>query len=90
MAKPENEALSEAESVSRDVRLLFGQNCRAARVKAGLSQEEISIRTGIPQPRVSRIEQGKQNLTIDTMIILAKALGRDLAYLLQKPRNRIE
>lgn len=90
MTKPETEALSKAESVSLDVRLLFGQNCRTARIKAGLSQEEVSIRTGIPQPRLSKIEQGKQNLTIDTMIVLATAVGCDLAYLLQKPRKHAE
>jgi transcriptional regulator with XRE-family HTH domain len=77
--------------VSEKMRMLFGQNCKAARVKAGLSQEIVAARTGIPQPRISKIELGKVNITLETMMILARVVNQDLLELLRqttKPRDR--
>jgi transcriptional regulator with XRE-family HTH domain len=66
------------------MRMLFGQNCKAARTEAGLSQADLAERTGIPQPRVSQIELGKANITLETMTILARVIDRDLLYLLSR------
>jgi hypothetical protein len=45
--------------VSEEMRMLVGANCKAARIKAGLSQELVSERTGIPQSGILMVEQGK-------------------------------
>ena len=63
MAKKGTDAPRLDAPVSEEMRLLFRQNCKAARIKAGLSQETVSERTGIPQPRISMIELGKVNIT---------------------------
>lgn len=72
---------------SEEVRHLFGLNCKNARLSAGLSQAAVAELTGVPQPRLSQIEQGRHNLTIETMAVLANAFGRDLIQLLRKPRS---
>jgi DNA-binding XRE family transcriptional regulator len=59
-------------------------NCKAARIEAGLSQADIAESTGIPQSRVSQIELGKANITLETMMILARVIDRDLLYLLSR------
>jgi transcriptional regulator with XRE-family HTH domain len=71
-------------SDAKEMRMLFGQNCKAARIEAGLSQADIAERTGIPQSRVSQIELGKANITLETMMILARVIDRDLLYLLSR------
>jgi DNA-binding XRE family transcriptional regulator len=72
-----------------DLRKIFGQNVRAARIKAGLTQAQLAARTGLTQQYVSLVEAGLQNITLDTMAALARAVGRDVSALLQKARNRI-
>ncbi len=73
--------------VSEEKRVTFGQNCKAARMKAGLSQAEVALAAGIPQPRLSAIEQGKGNITLETMVRLAKVVDHDLSHLLRKPHS---
>ena len=75
--------------VPDDLRKIFGQNVRAARIKAGLTQAQLAARTGLTQQYVSLVEAGLQNITLDTMAALARAVGRDVSALLRKARNRI-
>jgi len=67
---------------------LFGANFRDARLKAGLTQADVVSRTGIQQADISRIENGLQNLTLSTMVILARAVGTDVRKLLKHPSRR--
>ena len=48
------------------------------RQKAGLSQQELSHKTGISQADISKIENGKGNPSIHTLQKLAKGLGKRL------------
>lgn len=48
------------------------------RLKRGLSQSELSRRTGVNQAEISRIERGSGNPTEKTLFRLADALGADL------------
>jgi len=58
-----------------DVVEILGANVRRHRKLAGISQEELSHRTGIKRSYISDLERGTRNPTV-------KALGR-LAYALQ-------
>ena len=49
-----------------------------ARRAAGLSQRELSRRTGVPQSAIARIERGLQVPRIDTLERLLKACGFEL------------
>ena len=48
---------------------------RAARVKAGISQETLAERAGVDRTFVGRIENGRQSPTLDTLAKIAEALG---------------
>jgi transcriptional regulator with XRE-family HTH domain len=52
----------------------FGKRLRELRKKEGLSQEELGFRAGIHRTYVGAIERGEQNLSIDNVHKLAKAL----------------
>jgi transcriptional regulator with XRE-family HTH domain len=49
-----------------------------ARRAAGLSQRELSRRTGVPQSAIARIERGLQVPRVDTVERLLKACGFEL------------
>jgi transcriptional regulator with XRE-family HTH domain len=69
-----------------DLQILFGENFRAARLKAGLSQGDVVALSGIKQQTISQIEAGQHNLTLKTMDKLARAVDRNVAYLLRMTR----
>ncbi len=49
-----------------------------ARMDAGLTQNQLSSKTGIDQAILSRIETGKANPSLRTLHKLAKGLGKKL------------
>lgn len=74
-----------AEGISEHQRKEFGLSLRAARLNAGLKQSDLAEMTGVEQKYISRIEHGTVNLTLDTMAVLAKALGLDVKVFLAQP-----
>jgi transcriptional regulator with XRE-family HTH domain len=61
----------------------FTANLRKARRRAGLTQEQVALASGIPQAHYSRIETGKRDPGIRTLIRIAKALKTTPAELLR-------
>lgn len=53
----------------------IGMEIRDARIQKGLSQKQLALRIGMKQPDISRIEEGKKNITLFTLIRLCKVLG---------------
>ena len=51
---------------------------RAARREAGLTQRQVSERTGVAQPTIARIEAGSAEPRVDTLDRLLRACGREL------------
>jgi DNA-binding XRE family transcriptional regulator len=52
----------------------LGKAIREARVQKGLSQKELASLAGIKQPDISKIEDGKKNITLKTLAALSGAL----------------
>lgn len=52
----------------------FGSNLRAIRKELGMTQEEVSERSGVQAGEISRIERGKRDPQVSTLIKLAKAV----------------
>ena len=69
---------------------IFGNNFRAARLHAGLKIADVSQRTGLELRTVSAIEHGGLNVTIESMGLLAEAIERPLAMLLEDGIEFIE
>lgn len=51
---------------------------RAARTKKRLSQTELARLSGIPRTTIVKIESGRRNTTIETLMTLAAAMGKKL------------
>ena len=52
----------------------LGENLREARKKLELTQEQVAERSGVQAGEISRIEAGKRDPQISTVLKLAKAL----------------
>jgi transcriptional regulator with XRE-family HTH domain len=77
------------DDASAEMRALFAANVRQARLKAKLTQVDVEGLTGISQHYISQIERGALNITLDTMVSLARAVGSDVRTLLKPlPKKR--
>jgi DNA-binding XRE family transcriptional regulator len=87
---PDPEVLAKEEKLREDFQAIFGQDLRAARLKAGLKQSDVAARTGLTQQYLSLIEAGQQNITLRTMFLLAEVVDHDLLEMLQKALDRLQ
>jgi len=65
-----------------NVKDIVARNVREARLKVGLSQEELADRAGIDRTYASGIERAVRNPTITVLAKLAAALGLRASELL--------
>lgn len=61
----------------------IGEDMRAARKKAGLSQRQVAARSGIRRSIVSRLESGRHMPSIESVVRYAQAVGCSPLELLQ-------
>lgn len=60
---------------SEEVMVRFGKNVRRLRLEREMTQEELAEGAGISQVQITRIESGKINTSISTVVAIASALG---------------
>lgn len=58
-----------------DLTARLGENVRNARQALGWTQEDLSAETGLAVVQVSRIERGKREIRLSTLIRLIDGLG---------------
>lgn len=63
--------------LNQDFRNSIGTLLKDARVKAGISARDLSMLSGIDPSNLSRIEKGKQSLSISIFCRLLYCLGYD-------------
>ena len=61
----------------------FGQNLARYRERAGISQEELGIRSSLHRTAVGQLERGERIPRADTLVKLAGSLGIPPAKLLE-------
>jgi len=58
-----------------EARCLFGMRIKILRKSRRLTQEQLGFMVGISRTRISRLEAGQSNIRVDTILLLACALG---------------
>jgi len=64
-------------------RRAIGERIRAVRLHANLTQETVSLRSGIGLASYNRIEQGHASPMLDSLIRIADAIGVPLSDLVR-------
>lgn len=65
----------------------LGLRVRELRHAAGFTQEQAAERIGMMTPNYARIEQGRMNVTVDTLVRLVNMLGAaSVSELFVKPK----
>jgi transcriptional regulator with XRE-family HTH domain len=59
----------------RIVKKKFGKNCKKIRESKGLSLLAVSYACGLDSSNISKIEHGKVNVALGTIVELSKGLG---------------
>ena len=62
-------------------REIVGRNIRACRTNAGLTLEQLAEKADLSWPYLSEVERGQENISLDKLAQLAKALNVPLARL---------
>ena len=65
-------------------RRAIGEQIRAARLHANLTQETVSLQVDMTLAAYNRIEQGHSSALLDTLIRIADAIGVPLAELVRE------
>jgi transcriptional regulator with XRE-family HTH domain len=65
----------------------FGKNVRRLRHAAGLSQEELALRSGLDRSFVGQVERGERNISLTNIYRLAAGLKIDPSLLFERPQK---
>lgn len=71
-------------TVPSPLRGIPARNLRAIRARIGWSQERLAAAAELNRTYVSAVERGEQNISIDNIYKLSKALGVDAQHLLDE------
>ena len=67
---------------------MLGEELRKARIRAGLTQEELSVRAGIDRTYVSMLEHDKKSPTLDTLFRVCDALSVKASHIVARIERR--
>jgi len=56
-------------------RRVLGDNIRVIRKQVGLSQEKLAEKAELDPTYISDVERGQENISVDALMRIAKALG---------------
>ena len=65
---------------------VFGNKVKELRLQQGLSQDELAFYCGMDRPQITKIEQGKVNVTLETIERLSQALQIKTSLLLEETK----
>lgn len=68
-----------SQKTTAELQFILGVRLKAARIRAGLTQEEMAGRAQLSTLAISRLEAGKGS-TVETLIRALKALGLQQAF----------
>jgi len=68
----------------------IAETLRSAREASGLSQRELSARSGVPQGHISKIENGAVDLRLSSLVELARVLDLELVLVPRKSLSAVQ
>ena len=71
-----------------ELRIALAGQIRSARIRRGMSQEDLAFRAGLHRTYISLVEGGKKSLTVDSLARIASALDIKPSKLLATSEKR--
>lgn len=59
---------------------ILGEQLKAERLKAGMTQEQLAARIGTKKSYISRIENGHADIQLSTLFKIFQGLGRKISF----------
>ena len=59
---------------------IIGEQLKAERLKAGMTQEQLAAKIGTKKSYISRIENGHTDVQLSTLFKIFQGLGRKVSY----------
>lgn len=72
--------LAKLDSRTKRAAAEIGRRIRAAREAADLSQEALAAKAGMTRGNYVRIERGRTNVTLDSLLRIGRGLGMTLMF----------
>ena len=72
------------------LQIVLGKRIRDFRLKAGFSQESFADHCGLHRTYMGGVERGERNLTIQSVMTIAKGLGISMSELLAGIEKQVE
>lgn len=79
-------AAEDSQVAADPLSVAFGELLKAARAKAGVTQEDLAHRSGLDRTTVSQVERGEASPRLNTLIRLAGGLAIEPADLIPSIR----
>jgi len=67
---------------------IVGDNIRRLRLEAGITQEEVALRSGLSQGYINQLESGKRRFTQKSLELIAEALSVPMSELFRGDESR--
>ena len=74
--------MANEEAKNNSERLRIGQRIAELRKERGLTQTQLAERCGLQQAHIARIEAGRYSVGLDTLALIAEALGRKIDFII--------
>ncbi len=68
--------------LNKEIISAFGKRIRHLREEKGISQEELSFKTGFHRTYIGMIERGERNVSLSNIGVFAKSFEMDISALL--------
>ena len=62
----------------------------AARIEKGISQQALADMIGTKRSNICRLEAGGQNISLDTLLKISAALGKDVSFILNEKNEEMD
>ncbi|MGI1672030.1 MAG: helix-turn-helix transcriptional regulator [Neptuniibacter sp.] len=73
-----------------DIKVAFGQVLREVRKEKNISQEQLALQSDIDRTYISKLERGKYQPTLETILALAPVLGCPPAELVERVEKLLQ
>lgn len=71
-----------------DAKVMLGQNIKRYRLFAGMNQDGLAEKAGMSSQAISKIERGVENVALDNLIAIAKAMDITLEELVCQDQEK--